>query len=277
MFPVIRLGPLSIQARGLILLAAFWLAAEAAERSARRLGLRGDVVHSLALIAAAAGLIGARLGYVLEHWPAYQGDPGAIVALNFNTLSPQAGVVTGVLAAYWYARRKGVANRLLLDALTPGFIVFAGGLALADMASGDAYGSPSTLPWAIELWGAPRHPAQIYQLIAVIVIGLSVLLDQILDNVVVPRYHGQTLGVHPAAVLVAALVAAKLIGFVGLILAAPVLASLVLLSRYLTRKMFDLDPWPVSTSSSRSPEFPWVELYRRSQEWWKKNTRQKPG
>jgi prolipoprotein diacylglyceryltransferase len=175
MFPVIHLGPLSIQARGLILLAAFWLAAEAAERSARRLGLRGDVVNSLALIAAAAGLIGARLGYVLEHWPAYQSDPGAIVALNFNTLSPLAGAVTGVLAAYWYARRKGVANRLLLDALTPGFIVFAGGLALADMASGDAYGSPSALPWAIELWGAPRHPAQLYQLIAVSVIGLVVL------------------------------------------------------------------------------------------------------
>jgi phosphatidylglycerol---prolipoprotein diacylglyceryl transferase len=175
MFPVIHLGPLSLQARGLILLAAFWLAAEAAERSARRLGLRGDVVNSLALIAAAAGLIGARLGYVLEHWPAYQSDPGAIVALNFNTLSPLAGLVTGVLAAYWYARRKGVANRLLLDALTPGFIVFAGGLALADVASGDAYGSPSALPWAIELWGAPRHPAQIYQLVAVIVIGLVVL------------------------------------------------------------------------------------------------------
>jgi prolipoprotein diacylglyceryltransferase len=175
MFPVIHLGPLSIQARGLILLAAFWLSAEAAERGAKRLGLRGDVVYSLAFIAAAAGLIGARLGYVLEHWSAYQGDLGSIVALNFNTLSPLAGVVTGIIAAYWYARRKGVANRKLLDALTPGFIVFAGGLALADLASGDAYGSPSSLPWAIELWGAQRHPTQIYQLIAVIVIGLLVL------------------------------------------------------------------------------------------------------
>jgi prolipoprotein diacylglyceryltransferase len=151
MFPVIQLGPFSIQARGLILLAAFWLAAEAAERGAKR------------------------LGYVLEHWSAYQGDLGSIVALNFNTLSPLAGVVTGIIAAYWYARRKGVANRKLLDALTPGFIVFAGGLALADLASGDAYGSPSSLPWAIELWGAQRHPTQIYQLIAVIVIGLLVL------------------------------------------------------------------------------------------------------
>jgi phosphatidylglycerol:prolipoprotein diacylglycerol transferase len=175
MFPVIHLGPLSLQARGLILLAAFWLAAEAAERGAKRLGLRGDVVYSLAFIAAAAGLIGARLGYVIEHWSAYQSDLGSIVALNFNTLSPLAGVVTGVIAAYWYARRKGVANRLLLDALTPGFIVLAGGLALADLASGDAYGSPSSLPWAIELWGAMRHPTQMYQLIAVIVIGLLVL------------------------------------------------------------------------------------------------------
>jgi hypothetical protein len=78
-------------------------------------------------------------------------------------------------------------------------------------------------------------------------------------------------------VLVAALVAAKLIGFVGLILAAPVLASIALLSRYITRKMFDMDPWPANTPSSRSPEFPWVELYRRSQEWWKKNNRQNPG
>ncbi len=100
MFPVIQLGPLSIQARGLILLAAFWLAAEAAERGAKRVGLRGDVVYSLAFIAAVAGLLGARLGYVLEHWPAYQIDPGAIVALNFNTLSPLAGMAAGVLAAY---------------------------------------------------------------------------------------------------------------------------------------------------------------------------------
>jgi predicted PurR-regulated permease PerM len=110
-----------------------------------------------------------------------------------------------------------------------------------------------------------------------LVIGLSVLLDQILDNVVVPRFHGQTLGVHPAAVLVAALVAAKLIGFVGLILAAPVLASMALLSRYILRKMFDLDPWPENAPSSRPPEFPWMEISKRSREWWNKLNRQNPG
>jgi prolipoprotein diacylglyceryltransferase len=174
MFPVIHLGPLTIQARGLILLAAFWLAAEAAERGARRLGLRGDVVYSLAFIAAVAGLIGARVGYVLEHWPAYQSDLGAVVALNFNTLSPLAGVATGVIAAVLYARRKGVANRKLLDALTPGFIVFAGGLALADLASGDAYGSYVCAAVGNRGWGA-RGITAIHQLMAVTAIGLIVL------------------------------------------------------------------------------------------------------
>ncbi|CAG0933161.1 Phosphatidylglycerol--prolipoprotein diacylglyceryl transferase [Thermoflexales bacterium] len=183
MFPVIQLGPLSIQARGLILLVAFWLSAEVAERGAKRLGLRGEVVYSLAFVAAVAGVIGARIGYVLEHWLAYQSDLGAIVALNFNTLSPLAGAIAGVLVAYLSARRKGLAHRLLLDALTPGFIVLAGGLALADLASGDAYGSPSSLPWAIELWGAARHPTPIYQLIAVVAIGLIVLkTDRVFDG-----------------------------------------------------------------------------------------------
>jgi len=74
-------------------------------------------------------------------------------------------------------------------------------------------------------------------------IGLSVMVDQIYDNLVSPRIMGRSLGVHPAAVLVVALIAANLIGLIGLILAAPVLASATLIVRYIVRKMFDRDPW----------------------------------
>ena len=81
-------------------------------------------------------------------------------------------------------------------------------------------------------------------LYTVIVVGAALLVDQIFDNLVSPRVIGQSLGVHPAAVLVAALVAANLIGIVGVVLAAPVLATLQLVLRYVIRKMLDLDPWP---------------------------------
>ncbi|MBX3003230.1 MAG: AI-2E family transporter [Anaerolineales bacterium] len=77
----------------------------------------------------------------------------------------------------------------------------------------------------------------------VVVVG-TLVLDQIFDNLVSPRIFGKRLGVHPAAVLVAALVAASLLGFVGLLLAAPVLASAQLLFTFALRKMLDLNPWP---------------------------------
>lgn len=184
MFPTINIGPLAIQARGLILLASVWLAAEAAERGAKRLGLRGDHIYNMALIAGLCGLVGARLGYVIEHFTIYQNYPAQIVALDLNTLSAGWGAAAAVLAAYLYAQRKGLANRLLLDALTPGFIVLAGGWALANLASGEAYGSPSSLPWAIELWGEARHPSQIYEFSAVVLIGVIVLkIDRVFDGV----------------------------------------------------------------------------------------------
>lgn len=97
-----------------------------------------------------------------------------------------------------------------------------------------------------------------YMLIVVI---LSLIVDQIFDNVVAPRFLGQALGVHPAGVLVAAIVAANLIGFVGLILAAPALATLNLLVRYTVRKMFDLDPWPAIEVEEQPMVYPWTK-------WW---------
>jgi predicted PurR-regulated permease PerM len=108
---------------------------------------------------------------------------------------------------------------------------------------------------------------------AVLVLILAIILDQIIDNVITPRFLGQTLGVHPAAVLVAAIIAANLIGIIGLLLAAPVLATLKLLTRYIIRKMLDLDPWPPTSPSTRPMEFPWVRGVRRLQAWRRLNRR----
>ncbi len=97
----------------------------------------------------------------------------------------------------------------------------------------------------------------------ILVVGLCLILDAVLDNIVVPKFHGDTLGLHPAAVLVAALIAAQLIGFVGLVLAAPVLASMVLVSRYFLRKLLDQDPWPDSEFGSQDSTIPWNEFISR--------------
>jgi predicted PurR-regulated permease PerM len=99
---------------------------------------------------------------------------------------------------------------------------------------------------------------------AIVVVVAAVVLDQIYDNLVSPRIFGQTLGVHPAAVLIAAIIAANLIGFVGLLLAAPVLASLQLFGRYAMRKMVDMDPWPEPEAPSVDIRIPFEETLRKS-------------
>lgn len=172
MQPVVRVGPLALQTSGLILLLSFVIALEVMQRAAARLALSADDTYNLGYLAAIAGLAGARLGYVAANWSIYRQNLTSIVALNADALSPLAGIVTALGVGYVVAQRKRLANRRLLDALAPGLVVFAAGLAVADLASGNGYGSPTTLPWAITLWDAPRHPVQIYHLMAALAIGL---------------------------------------------------------------------------------------------------------
>jgi predicted PurR-regulated permease PerM len=100
-----------------------------------------------------------------------------------------------------------------------------------------------------------------------LVVILAVLLDQIFDGFVSPRIMGTSLGVHPAAVLVSAIIAAQMIGIVGLLLAAPVFATLQLITRYTIRKMLDQDPWPDPEPGEVDIDFPLEKNLRQA--WYK--------
>lgn len=103
-----------------------------------------------------------------------------------------------------------------------------------------------------------------------VVLGIAVLIDQIFDNLVSPRIMSQTLKVHPVGVMVAAIVAASLIGFIGVVIAAPILATFALLGRYTFRKMFDLDPWPAEEATPAPAETSiWFRLMERLRGLWK--------
>lgn len=99
--------------------------------------------------------------------------------------------------------------------------------------------------------------------------GVAILTDQVFDNLVSPRILGQTMGVHPAAVLVAAIAAANLIGFIGLVLAAPVLATLIVLGRYASRKMLDMDPWKGIEGEYRVKQRTPFQIFNRLRTWFK--------
>jgi prolipoprotein diacylglyceryl transferase len=175
MLPVLQVGPLALQLPGLILLLGIWLASALVGRHAGRHGLNRDVLDRLLLIAVLAGVIGARLGFVLQHPAAYASDLRAVFSFSLTAFAVIEGVVVGVLAALIYGQRKALPLWPTLDALAPGAALFAVFVNLSQLSSGDAFGAPAGLPWAVELWGEPRHPTQLYGLAASLAILLMVL------------------------------------------------------------------------------------------------------
>lgn len=101
----------------------------------------------------------------------------------------------------------------------------------------------------------------------IIAVAIALLIDQIFDNIITPRIIAQALRVHPAAVLVAAIIAANLLGLLGVVVAAPMLATVALLWRYTMRKMLDLDPWPEPQTQPLPP--PGLRLIIHLRRFWR--------
>ena len=138
---------------------------------------------------------------------------------------------------------------------------------------------PYVGPWILALLMALvtyLQPSNYFGLLswqyAVMVLGIAFSVDFVFDNYVAPRFFGRTLGIHPAAVLVAAIVSANFLGLIGIFLAAPVVATLKLIGMYIFRKMFDLDPWPDPELEITRVEFPWYQWgksgWEKMQSWW---------
>jgi 2-amino-4-hydroxy-6-hydroxymethyldihydropteridine diphosphokinase len=165
MFPIINIGPLAIQAAGLILLLSFFIGSWLAARFSAGLGTNTEVLENSILLSLIAGLLGARIGFLLRNPVVFVNNPLSLVSLTPSMLDTSFGVLVGVLSALILAQKKHLPLWPTLDALTPFFVLIFAGVHLANYANGDAFGIPTELPWGIQLWNATRHPVQLYALL----------------------------------------------------------------------------------------------------------------
>jgi predicted PurR-regulated permease PerM len=110
-----------------------------------------------------------------------------------------------------------------------------------------ALGSTSaTLPF---LEGAP---------FALAVIITWVAIQNIQAIIVSPRVLGHRLNLHPVVVIIGVIFGATLAGALGIILAAPTIASLRMLGQYIYGKLTDTPPFPSITPHTNTPsQYPW--------------------
>ena len=189
------------------------------------------------------------------------------------------------LGRIWNAFLRGQIIIFLLAVLVYTIVLsilgvhYAIGLAmLAGLARFVPYVGPA-INWAILVLVTYFQPYKLFGMeplyYSLLVLVVALLIDQVFDNLVSPRILSDALKVHPAAVLVAAIISANLLGFLGVVIAAPMLATVTLIARYAMRKMLDLDPWPEPEVRTPLPP-PGLRLLVQARKLWREIRQPRP-
>ena len=96
-------------------------------------------------------------------------------------------------------------------------------------------------------------------------IGVYTLIQQLENNLLVPRIIGQSVNLHPLVILIGVIVGASQAGILGAFLAAPVLSTLRVVAGYMYAKLLDLPPFPAQEKTGAAAPQAWRE--RLTQAW----------
>ena len=154
---------LDVRWYGILIAAAMVIAVVVSMRRAPAQGIKPDDVLDLALFCLPAAMIGARAWYVLFNWDLYQGDIGKILNFREGGLAVHGGLLFAFVVGILVCRHKKIDSWNALDLVAP---VIALGQAIGrwgNFFNQEAYGSPTDLPWAIEVDGTMVHPTFLYE------------------------------------------------------------------------------------------------------------------
>ncbi len=157
-----HVGPFTVYFFGLMtavgILAGIWLAV----REGKRKGLSPENILDFALYAVIAGLIGARLVFVLFDLEFYLANPVEILRVNEGGLSIHGAILGGTLAALWFCRGRKLSFWRLGDTVAPSLAL---GEAIARVGC-DIYGAPTSAPWGIPIGAQRYHNIPLYTTVA---------------------------------------------------------------------------------------------------------------
>lgn len=170
MSPVlVRIGPVPISAFGVFLLLAFWVGIAIARRRAPAAGVDPTTMLDLSLYMIIAGILGARLAYVLVHLEAFTGDPLAVLTIWRDAgLAFYGALGGGVLVAWLFTRGRSLSLGRLLDATAPGLALGYAVAMVGALLHGLFRGRPTGVPWAVQIGLETVHPVPVYLLLAAV-------------------------------------------------------------------------------------------------------------
>jgi phosphatidylglycerol:prolipoprotein diacylglycerol transferase len=153
-----QIGPFTVYWYGIFMALSFLFAAWYLCREARQKGLDEDFLLNLCILAIIAGVAGARLFFVLVNYPQwFIHDPLQILKTYQGGLAWHGGLLGGVLASWWYCRRKRISIHFLLDLGVPGVALGYFMIRIANIFNQEVLGRPTDFwfdRWPAQLIGA---------------------------------------------------------------------------------------------------------------------------
>jgi prolipoprotein diacylglyceryl transferase len=170
----ISIGPLELRMYGLMIalgvIAAVWLLGRQLEQSG--MGTRDDA-SSIGIWGVAAGIIGARLYHVVTDWSRFSDDLGSIPKIWEGGLGIPGGLVAGVAAGAWQAKRRGIRPAVGMTFAAPAIALAQAIGRWGNWFNQELFGKPTDVPWALEIDdahlpagyppGTTFHPTFLYE------------------------------------------------------------------------------------------------------------------
>lgn len=180
MHPILfKIGSFEVHTFGLVMIVAFLVGLWIARVRAPKFGIDPGHLSDMAFYALIAGVLGARITYLLLDPPA---DWHEILTLKFAGLTSFGGLVGAALVIIFWSRKHKISVRAMLDALGPALLVGQAIGRVGCLMNGCCYGGvcPDNFPFGVRTPenALLHYPAQVYDslmclALAGILIGLE--------------------------------------------------------------------------------------------------------
>lgn len=161
-----EIGPISVRWYGILMSTAILVGTFLALREIHRQGINEDKFMNILIAAIPAGFIGARLYYVLFRWDYYSINPAEIPAVWHGGLAIHGAIIGAFLVGALMIRYYNMSFWQLADIVAPSLIIGQAIGRWGNFINQEAYGyevDPETVPWAMWIDGAYRHPTFLYE------------------------------------------------------------------------------------------------------------------
>jgi len=120
MRPVLfSIGNLNIYTYGFFIACAFLISVFLAKRQAHKYNISADIITDLGIIFILAGIIGARIGYVLLHWEEFSSDLIGILKVYHGGLIFSTGFLLALTVSLIYIKKKKIKFLKVADCIIP--------------------------------------------------------------------------------------------------------------------------------------------------------------